>query len=178
MTPGKRKVANIVIDGATVEAKANWLIIDDVLYGADAEMAEWVQRRLGGALVEVPFIALGALDGNKLIAGAYFWDHHDHRTGLDDVSDIYMAVAADDWKAARPHILRRLFEYPFGDLKCRRLSVEVDMSNERAVKQVQQLGFKLEGTKRRKGKGGGDVGQFGLLPEECPIWMAGQEKAA
>jgi RimJ/RimL family protein N-acetyltransferase len=162
-----------VFDGAEVATKdkPKWLIIDDVLYGADAEMAEWINRRIGGALVEVPFVALGALDSNnKVVAGAYFFSHDDHRKGLDDVSDLYMAAATDGSTALSPTAVRRLLEYPFGDLKVRRLSAEIDMSNGHAIQQAEKLGFKLEGRKRKKGKGGGDVGIFGLLPEECPFW--------
>lgn len=161
-----------------------WVIKDGLIYGADPEVAQWTNDRQGGGLVEQIFLAIGLLedgwmpqDINEdtlpqiLKAGVFFWGHQSD----DGVSDIYVTVSADDISVAKPATIRAVLNYPFGQLKVRRISAEVDLSNERAVRQVQKLGFKMEGRKRRMAAGGGDVGTFGLLPEECPIWNMSNE---
>lgn len=148
-------------------------IVDGVVYGFDAQVAVWVNERLGGGEVLVPFVALGALpEGHdaeaiiakrkplELVAGAYFFNHDEgHR-------DIYMACACDNITALRPRTLSKLLAYPFGVLGCRRISVEIAENNERAIRQAEAFGFQVEGIKRASG-----VVMMGLLPEECPFWQ-------
>ena len=156
-----------------------WVVDGRLVYGADAEVATWVNMRLGGGAVQTLFIAIGVLkDGiaprdvsaetlpDQLGAGAYFFNHQ----AEDDYSDLSVSVAADDITTATPDIFQQILNYPFGQLGCRRISAEIDLSNERAVRQAQKLGFKLEGRKRRMAPKGGDVGVFGLLHDECPFW--------
>lgn len=160
-----------------------WIIQDGLVYGAEAEVAVWINARLGGGSVQQLFVAIGILkDGtppesvttetlpNLLAAGAYYFNHQSD----DDVSDICVSVAADDAATGRPDVIRSILSYPFKQLGVRRISAEIDLSNDRAVRQAQKLGFKLEGRKRRMAAGGGDVGIFGLLPDECPLWGNGQ----
>lgn len=154
------------------------VVIDGVLYNMTAEVVAWTNDRLGGGLVQQLAVGIGVLRSgitdvpsaaevpDSLIAGAYFFNHESD----DGVSDITVAVAADDIASGRPEVIRAILSFPFGQLGCRRLSAEIDLSNGRAVRQAEALGFVLEGRKRRKGKGGGDVGVFGLLPEECVFW--------
>lgn len=156
------------------------VVVDGVLYNMDAAVAAWTNEQMGGGLVPTLARAFGVLQGgitetptiaeipNALIAGAYYFNHYDPADG--GVSDITVAVAVNDMAASRPEVFRAILMFPFGQLKCRRISAEIDLSNERAVRQAQRLGFMLEGRKRKAGKFGGDVGLFGLLPEECPFW--------
>lgn len=152
-------------------------IVDGVVYGFDAEVAVWVNERLGGGMVEVPFVALGALPEGKdadaimaqkrpleLVAGAYFFNHDaGHR-------DVYMACACDNIAALRPNTIAKLLAYPFGVLGCQRISAEVASGNERAIRQAEAFGFQIEGIKRKS-----DVVLMGLLPEECPFWQRRSE---
>lgn len=159
-----------------------WVIEDQLIYGADSEVATWVEYKLGGDLVLSLFVAIGVLrDGVRpegvteetirdcLVAGAYF-TNEENEGGYSDIS---WTVYSDDVTAGKASILKRVLEYPFKQRKLRRLSAEIDLSNDRAVRQAQRLGFKLEGRKRRKAPGGGDVGVFGLLPEDCPLFREG-----
>ena len=170
----------------TTKDNRRWVIKDGLVYGADPEVALWTNDRLGGGIVQQVYIAIGVLEDGwqpdavteetlpqMLKAGAFFWGHQDD----DGVSDIYVTVCADDISTAKPHNFRAILDYPFGQLKCRRLSAEIDLANGRAVRQAQKLGFRLEGRKRRMSADGGDVGMFGLLPEECPFWEDTHEAA-
>lgn len=153
-------------------------IIDGVLYGMDAEIAVWVNERMGGGIVPTLFVGFGILkeqapenfrkeDGQlDIVAGAYFhgWQHE------GNVSDIMVTVAVDNIASAHPMTLRKVLEYPFGQLKCRRITAEIEMSNERSIRSAQKLGFQLEGRKRFMASDGGDVGVFGLYPQTCPFW--------
>lgn len=157
-----------------------WVINGGLLYGADAEVATWVNQRLGGGAVTTLFVAIGGLRPGVtpdqvtaetlpqlLCAGAYFFNHHDGDSS--DYSDLEWAVAIDDQSVLSRDVVRKVLDFPFAQLKVRRLSAEIDLANAKAVDQAKSLGFRLEGRKRRKAPGGGDVGIFGLLPEEVAI---------
>lgn len=165
----------------------DWVVWDRVLYGADAEVATWVQVRFGEEVVKVPAVALGILKAGfdplalnadtlptALICGTYWW-------GVKG-GDIWVAVIADDIEAGNPEIVRRILHYPFGALDAgglglTRISAEIALDNERAVRQARKLGFRLEGTKRQAAPNGADLGYFGLLKDECPFWTRKQEAA-
>lgn len=183
-------------DDALKQALANGdpVCVDGVLYNMHAEVGCWVQERLGGGLVEVPFYALGIIyEGHngdeiirrakagepvKLAAGAYFFNHQDHVNGDTDVSDIMAAVACESLEAARPDVIRRILDFPFGQLQCRRISFEIEEGNERAIRQVEKLGAELEGVKKHMGSKGSDVMLFGLYRHRCPLWQPQMQEAA
>lgn len=156
------------------------MVVDGILYGADALVAAWVSDRLGAQVPLVPYTAFavcaeGTPDGpvNDLskifiIAGVYWFNHY---TGPDQF-DISVAVASDDAVAGRPSAIRKILDYPFKDLKVPRITAEINATNERALRQAEKLGFQIEGIKRKAGAGGTDITILGLLPEECPLWKA------
>lgn len=164
-----------------------WVVWDRVVYGADPEVATWVQVRFGAEVVKIPAVALGVLAvgvdpatlneatlPEALIAGAYFW-------GVNG-RDVWVTVTADDIEAGNPEVVRRILHYPFGPIGAggldrTRISAEIALDNDRAVRQARKLGFRLEGTKRAAGPDGGDIGYFGLLRDECPFWTRKQEAA-
>ena len=156
------------------------MVINGVLYGCDALVAAWVSDRLAAEVPLVPFVAFGVckegtpegvvqdLNEVYLLAGAYWYNHYNG----PDQFDITVAVAADDVAAGRPDVIRKILQYPFGELKVPRITGEVAAGNERAIRTAEKLGFKIEGTKRKAGRDGSDMIVLGLLPEECPLWRA------
>jgi hypothetical protein len=132
--------------------------VDGVLYGADAAVMVAVSDLLQSPLVEVPSIALGIMDGNKIIGGAIF---HSYREGLD----IEAVVAMKDPSKVTKGMARRILAYPFEELKLPRMTLQVEESNTRAIKVAEGYGAKLEGKKRGSG-----INIYGLLPGECPFW--------
>jgi hypothetical protein len=162
------------------------LIKNGVLYGVDSLIAAWVSDRLKAEMPNVPFNAFGIIgsgpngepihpDGLNpdlekvfLIAGVYWYNHYNG----PDQYDITCAVASDTELAGRPDVIRKILEYPFGQLKVPRITGEVVASNERAIRTAEKLGFKIEGMKRKAAKNGEDMVVLGLLPEECPLWRS------
>jgi hypothetical protein len=162
---------------------------DGVVYFADKEVMRWVNGKFGAGLVAKLGVALGVLHPsisdeeanrdpeelrlnllNWLAAGAYFYD--ERSTGGQ--SDIWVSVATDDANmplaAAHPTVIKRVLEYPFQVRDLRRISAEIDASNERSIRNAKKLGFVEEGRKRKAGKDGGDIIIVGMLREECRIW--------
>jgi hypothetical protein len=150
--------------------KAGPMVIDGVLYGMDAHVATWVQMKLGHGPVEVPFTALGILTPEaadapisndeplSLAAGAYFFNHVPKH-------DMDVCVAADDLRSGHPRIIRKILEFPFGELDLPRITAYIHASNTTAIESAQKLGFQIEGEKRGTG-----VKMLGLLRSECWVW--------
>lgn len=136
--------------------------MDGLLYGADAYVATWVNERCGSMkLPQGEYSAIGALDGNDLIAGILFFDQQDN--------DLLMALALDTAAMAKPWRIAEVMKYPFINLDMHRVSAEIAMSNKRCVKMALGMGFKQEGLKRQAADDGGDLGVFGLLREEFKL---------
>ena len=156
-----------------------------VLYQHDAYIAQWIANRMNFPLVEVPCVGFGVMaqgvvpdgpvskqDFPKLAAAALFWSHQDDK--ITGMSDIYVTVWADEIVASHPRIISTILAFPFGQLKVRRISAEIDAANDRCIRQCEVLGFQHEGTKRRMAPGGGDMLLLGLIPEDCPFWPPGK----
>lgn len=153
----------------------NPVCIDGVIYGCDAEVAAWMADKLEDDLVEVPFVAMGVvLEGStpegplskavELVAGAYFFNY-------EKDADVTAAVATDERLGnnllSLRHAIRRVLLYPFRSLRVPRVSAEIDLSNERSIRNAQMLGFVIEGRKRKKGRFGGDVAVLGLTEDDA-----------
>ena len=63
--------------------------------------------------------------------------------------------------------LRTIFEYPFKELGCRRVTAWIARKNKRSRDLAERLGFKLEGVRRKGCGNGADAIMYGLLAEEC-----------
>ena len=121
-------------------------------------MAEWVKNELGMATGFGQCTAIGVVHEDKLIAGVvYFCYRH---------PNIEMAVAAISPKWATKRTLKVLFNYPFNQLKCNRVTVLVDSDNSEVRKFDERLGFVREGT-LREANPTGDAEIYGMLKSEC-----------
>lgn len=174
------------MSGPTSSEIDGWHIVDGVLHGADARVGAWVASRLDQEVIDVPFSAFGILPEaivkddltlenlpTKLIGGAYFFNHH---AGPDQY-DITIAVAVDDIGAGRIPVVQKILEFPFGTLDLPRVSAEICMSNTRAIKQAENVGFVLEGVKKHSAADGHEIGMFGLYRETCKYWQRKNEAA-
>ncbi len=134
-----------------------------VLYGADAEVCEWVAQRVPVLVGRAPAntsSALGVVRHGRIAAGLVF---HNYRPKID----IEVTLAADSPAWAHPAILRRLFSFPFYQLQVARLTCVVSRKNKRCRKLVEGMGWRLEGTIRRAYDGHTDAMIYGMLPSEC-----------
>lgn len=146
-------------------------IVDGVWGGpsAQAPVATWMQAKLGGDIVDVPFGAFGFVnDRGGLIGGAYYYNHH-HRQR----SDITVAVALEKEVSENPvafrAAIRKVLNYAFVTLDLPRITAEIDATNLESIDLAQRVGMVHEGTKRFAGKGGADVEIYGLYRDACPF---------
>lgn len=151
-------------------------VVDGVLYGRDAEAGAFVNAELGsGGVTTIPYHGLSIIDDPEdgrpsgVVCAAQFFNHRAPKDGSS--GDITVAIAStpafvDRLPAFRTSI-RQMMAFPFEQLGLGRITAEIDLSNERVVRAAEHLGFRLEGKKRRMGRGGGQVGIYGLLKDEA-----------
>lgn len=139
------------------------VIKNGVLFGADELVAEWVQRRLGGAKAHAPYVALGVVDdeAGSLIGGVIFFNAEDR--------DVQMAVAMDTACARRVRALATCYAYVFRQLGLDRITAMIEIKNRPSVRLAEGVGFVREGVKRRAAPDGGHVGVFGLLKKDFKL---------
>jgi RimJ/RimL family protein N-acetyltransferase len=160
-------------EAAALLAAGKPVVIDGVLFNRDAEVAAWVNEVGDGGVVLIPLArAMAVVDDSgdgpaRWVAGVSFWHQHAPRDG--GVGDIMASVRAEPAFFERVGLLRpairMLLSYPFEMLSLGRVTVEVDHANERVIRAAHQLGFEIEGRKRRMGSSGGDFLIMGLLKE-------------
>lgn len=110
--------------------------------------------------------AIGFTEGNRLVAGvAYFWF-----TGWN----VWTAIAAEHSRWATREHLYRLSEYPFEQLKVKRISAWIDADNERSIRIAEHLGYKYEATLANASRHG-DALLYRATREDCR-WFAPQAR--
>jgi len=142
---------------------AEAVIKNGVLFGADALVAEWVSRRLGGGKTDAPCVALGVMndDGDRLLGGCIFFNQ--------EARDIQFAVAMEPGCARKVRALALCYAYVFNQLGLERITAMIEIKNKRSVKLAEGFGFVREGVKRRSAPDGGHVGVFGLLRKDFKL---------
>lgn len=158
------------------------VIVDNVIYHADAEVVTWVNAMLGGGVTPKLCYGLAVLaDGfdearvtertlpEAIACGAYFFDHYD--ADESGFSDITCAVAVRDPNVIKPAALKRLLDYPFGHLNVSRITSFIPQENVHALEAAQRLGFVVEGVKKHmQVANDGAVCMLGLYRETCRWW--------
>ncbi|WP_299933661.1 GNAT family protein [uncultured Pelagimonas sp.] len=136
------------------------MIVGRLLYGADDHVAQFVGGQIGGDVIYSSHRAIGVLSNNrsKLIAGVVYYAF--------DGSNILVDIAATSPHWCRKDILKSLFDYPFEQLGCRRLTSKISAENTRSLKLCEGLGFCREGLLREGGTDGQDAHVLGLLKSE------------
>lgn len=132
-------------------------IVEDVVYGADDLIDEWMAQTLGKRSA-VPFTGLGIVSGDRLVLGAKFFNQY--------AGDITLAMVAKPEAGFKRRAFARLMAYPFNQLGLVRVTAEIPLSNVQSINAAQWLGFVREGVKRRAAPDGGHVGVFGLLRKD------------
>jgi RimJ/RimL family protein N-acetyltransferase len=85
-----------------------------------------------------------------------------------DKPDIWMHVAAEPGRMwCTPDFLRHIFEYPFAQLDCGRVTALVARSNTRLRKLLLHTGFTEEGVLREALPTGDALIAYGMLRREC-----------
>ncbi len=131
----------------------------EIIYGQDESITQWVQERIPHVGQEGfgPSSAIGIKKDGYLIAGIVY-----HRY---QKFDIEMSMASIDPRWASKKVLRVMFQYPFQQLGCLRVTATTPKHYKHVRSFLERLNFKLEGV-IRKGLGGDDACLYGLLREE------------
>jgi RimJ/RimL family protein N-acetyltransferase len=95
----------------------------------------WVSEKTGGTWCAGRGQAIGKLTDGKLVAGVLYEDFN----GANVVCHI---AGKGQWADRR--FLAVIFDYPFNQLKVRRITVPVDGKNIKSQKLVEHMGFVLE----------------------------------
>lgn len=134
------------------------------LYGSDAFVKKWVSEKIGNPEFGA-CSTIGILDGPTLIAGVVYHNYIESPMGNPIMCEI--SCAAIDKRWSNRYTLKRLFSYPFSELKVGRLQVTIPVESQGVIKFNEKLGFKYEGTARKAHFLGGDVAVLGMLKDEC-----------
>lgn len=129
-----------------------------LLLGYDREIAEWVRQRLEMESGFGDCSAIGIVREGKLIAGVVYYSYRP--------PTVEMAIASTSPHWANRRILKHLFQYPFNQLNCKRITVLVDSENQPVRAFDERLGFVHEGT-LRQAHPNGDAEIYGMLKHEC-----------
>ncbi len=132
-------------------------------------LADWVSVGLLGKVGMFKNCrCLAALRDNQIVAGVVYHNY------IEDINDkplfCEMSIYSIDRKWATRHNLKRLFAYPFIQLKLERVQAICSANDEGVIMFLKKLGFTKEGHHRKAHHDGGDAISFGMLKSECK-WL-------
>lgn len=113
-----------------------------LVFGRDAEVCTFVSERIkwgaGGNFEDkTPGIAV-CDDYGKIVAGVVYHDH------VPKFETVQITMAADNPMWARRDLIAGLLHYPFRQLNCYKVWIVTRLSEVRAIKTFEHVGFKRE----------------------------------
>jgi hypothetical protein len=124
----------------------------------DAEIVgPWVAQRTNGHWCKGRGTAIGKVSDGKLTAGVIYEDY----SGTNIVEHI---AAESNW--ASRGFLWLMFDYPFNQLKVKRITAPVYSTNDKCIALVEKMGFKIEAT-LAQAIPDGDLILFRMFRDEC-----------
>lgn len=121
-----------------------------LLFGHDAQVAEWVSRSLRQYGRHRGFDpdcqAIGVFDGagTRLLAGVVYHDYY------DDEEICAMTIASESPMFATKGTIRALLSVPFEQFKCFKVWASTRSDNARAQRFLSKVGFKREAILRHQ----------------------------
>jgi len=127
---------------------------------AGQEVTDWITKRVGvTALTDCT--NLGFYEEDELVGGVAFYEYR--------VQDIVFSGVMEKGSFNKT-MLRTLFNYPFIQLNCHRITAYTEIDNRQANFFLKRLGFKKEGTMREISERLKDINVYGMLKKEC-TWL-------
>ena len=118
----------------------------------------WVCDRAGGTWVEGRGTAIGKLNGaGVLVAGVLYEDWNG--------ANVMCHIAGEGNWATRDY-LGVIFDYPFNQLRVKRITVPISSVNLKSINLVTKMGFELEST-LAQATPDGDLHLFRMWRDEC-----------
>ena len=117
----------------------------------------WVSERTGGSWCAGRGQGIGKLVDGKLVAGVLYEDYNR--------ANVVCHIAGEgNWADRR--FLGVIFDYPFNQLKVRRITVPIAGNNAKSIKLVEHMGFQLE-SRLEQATLDSDILLFRLFKDEC-----------
>lgn len=138
-----------------------------VIWGEREAVALWVLARMP-SVNNLPggYEAIGFSRGDDVVGGVVFTSFSPSSPTGGDIQ--IWGAGETGWLSRRT--LFAIFDYPFRQLGCHRVTAIVARKNKRSRKMVEDIGFKLEGVMRQGTAPRHDAMVYGLLADECR-WM-------
>jgi RimJ/RimL family protein N-acetyltransferase len=141
-----------------------------LLYGVDDGVANWVSKEIFGIYGQFKnYRSIGIIDDNKLLAGIVYSNYHEKIDGTP--LSLEMSIASIDKRWCNRHNLKALFDFPFIELRLKRVQTLCSKNEGDIMNFNKRLGFTQEGTHREAWPMGGDAVSWGMLKSECK-WIA------
>lgn len=117
----------------------------------------WVAEKTGGQWGEGRGQAIGKVVNGKLIAGVLYEDYNK--------ANIFCHIAGEgNWADRR--FLAMIFDYPFTQLKVRRMTAPICATNTKSRRLVEHMGFQLE-SRLEQATLDSDLLIYRLFKDEC-----------
>lgn len=127
----------------------------------DEQVADWVCTQIPELdLTDMPYTAIGQLDGLGNIVGGAVFTTYTHR-------DIHIHCAGISRRWLSRRFLGEVYRYVFLSLGCRRTTVMIRRSNQASIDFCTGLGYRYEGVLRAYMANDEDCIIMGMLREEC-----------
>jgi RimJ/RimL family protein N-acetyltransferase len=133
-----------------------------ILYGHTEYVADWAARQLGIAAFG-PCTTIAVVRNFEIVAAAVF---HDYRP-----PNIEISFVTTDRAWSTPQFVHAVFQYPFDQLGCKRLTSITSASNQRARAFLCRLGFRQEGIHPEALPEGETAISYGLLASDAARWL-------
>lgn len=117
----------------------------------------WVCQRAGGQWVDGSGAAIGWVSKGRLAAGVLYCEWNG--------ANVVCHMAGEGNFLTRKY-LYTIFDYPFNQLKVKRVTLPIAAANEKAIRFVKHLGFELEAT-LQDAHPSGDLLLFKMTKADC-----------
>ena len=132
-----------------------------LLAGQDIRVLSWHTKHTGQnplAIQTGTFTTLGITKGDKIIASVLYTRYR--------WPDVEVHIHSIDAAWCNRRTLRAIFDYPFNQLKCKRVTAVTDPANLAVCHFLKRVGFSEEG-RQKQALPTGDALLLGMLSEEC-----------
>jgi RimJ/RimL family protein N-acetyltransferase len=136
-----------------------------LLYGHDRELALWAGLKLG---YQGPIgnqhqpVAIGVARNGAIVAAAVFYDYR--------ITSIEVTFVTTSSRWASRENIRAILNYPFVQLKCKRLTAITEEGNASARAFLERIGFRQEGIHPDGFESGAGV-SYGMLRDDAKRWL-------
>jgi len=136
------------------------VILDGLLYRADAAISRWIAEKIPGYRINQNARCIGVIKGERLVAAVTYENYNGVHVESCIAAEPRALWATDD-------VLRAIFTYPFVTLGCKAISVSVPASNLASLNLATKLGFEPEAFVRYAAPDGSDLIILKMFRNNC-----------